>query len=54
MSFYGGYKNYNNGYNKSCEDKKSLLTEKEIKYYEALRDLFKQDVLKESPKVKMK
>lgn len=54
MNFYGGKKEYNKTYNKSYDNKKPIITEKEIKYYEALRDVFKEIILGEASKVKKK
>ena len=54
MNFYGGKKEYNKTYNKSYDNKKPIITEKEIKYYEALRDVFKEIILEETRKVKKK
>ena len=54
MKFYGGKKEYNKTYNKSYDNKKPIITEKEIKYYEALRDVFKEIILGETSKVKKK
>lgn len=54
MNFYGGKKEYNKTYNISYDNKKPIITEKEIKYYEALRDVFKETILGEASKVKKK